>query len=137
VGDASSSLASMLFVLRRQQGRLAELLPAMESLVDEAPSAPLAWDAALAVANLDAGSREVGEELFEKFAVGDFGAIPRDWYWFVTIALLAEVCVALQDADRAARLADRRAAAQEPERLEPGPPVSVSFSFIQGLQGFR
>jgi len=104
VGDAGSSLASMLFSLRRQQGRLPELLPAMESLIEEMPSAPLAWSAALAVANLEAGSTEVGQELYDRFAVSDFTTIPRDWYWLVTVSLLAEACAALRDGDRAAHL---------------------------------
>ncbi|MCA1683102.1 MAG: AAA family ATPase [Actinobacteria bacterium] len=104
VGDASSSLAAMLFALRRQQGRLGELVTAMEALVDEAPSAPLAWNAALALANLDAGNVEEGRRRYERFAARDFAAVPRDWYWLATIGLLAEACVALEDLERAPHL---------------------------------
>jgi len=76
----------------------------MESLVGEAPSAPLAWNAALALANLDTGNVEEGKKRYERLAARDFAGVPLDWYWLVTICLLAEACVALEDVDRAPHL---------------------------------
>ena len=104
IGDAGSTLAGMLYVVRRQQGRLGELVPAMESVVAGMPSAGLTWDAAMALAQLEVGNVERGRELFDHFAASDFAEVPRDWYWFITIALLAEACVALGDVERAHRL---------------------------------
>ena len=104
IGDAGSTLAGMLYVVRRQQGRLGELVPQMESVVAGMPSAGLTWDAAMALAQLEVGRVEPGRELFERFAASDFAEVPRDWYWFVTVALLAEACVVLNDGGRARQL---------------------------------
>ncbi len=93
-------LASMLFTLRRHQGRLGELLPAIRALA-AGGSASLAWSAALVVAEVETGAVERGEARYERLAGGDFAAIPRDWYWSGTTALLAEMCVAVGDIDRA------------------------------------
>lgn len=100
VGDATSSLASMLFTLRRQQGRVAELLPTIESLVTGA-SVPLAWHAALALAHVETGGLGPGRERYERLVARGLDEVPRDWYWFFTTALLAEICVRLHDVDRA------------------------------------
>jgi DNA-binding SARP family transcriptional activator len=103
VSSATSALAALLFTLRRQQGRIAELLPTMQSL-EGSGSGSSAWEAALALAELETGDLRQGRERYERLAGRDFAAIPRDWYWSLTAALLAEICVALRDVDRAARL---------------------------------
>ncbi|HEU0318817.1 MAG TPA: hypothetical protein VFR49_15890, partial [Solirubrobacteraceae bacterium] len=103
VWHATSSLASMLFTLRRQQGRIYELLPAMQSLAG-GESATLAWSAALALAEVETGAVEEGRARYAKLAGPDFAAIPRDWYWSGTAAVLAETCAALGDVERAPRL---------------------------------
>jgi DNA-binding SARP family transcriptional activator len=103
VNHATSSLASMLLTLRRQQGRIAELLPAMESL-ERGESASPAWTAALALAQVETGAVKLGRERYEQLVGRDFAKIPRDWYWSLTTALLAEACAALRDVDRAPRL---------------------------------
>ena len=105
VRHATSSLASMVFTLRRQQGRIAELLPTMESLIGGRSASPT-WSAALALGRVEAGDIEAGRGRFEAIAARDFAGIPRDWFWFMTVALLAETCAALGDADRAPRLYD-------------------------------
>ena len=103
VRHATSSLASMVFTLRRQQGRIAELLPTMESLIGGRSASPT-WSAALALGRVEAGDVEAGRRRYEAIAARDCAAVPRDWYWFMTMALLAETCAALGDADRAPRL---------------------------------
>ncbi|MGH2841495.1 MAG: hypothetical protein ACRDKY_11805, partial [Solirubrobacteraceae bacterium] len=103
VGHAMSALASMLFTLRRQQGRIEELLPSMEALIGRRSASPT-WSAALALGRVETGAEDVGRERFDALAEGDFAAVPRDWFWFMTMALLAETCAALGDAERAARL---------------------------------
>lgn len=105
VGHAMSDLASMLFTLRRQQGRLVELLPAMESLIDMRSASPT-WQAALALGRVEMGDESAGRAGFDALAENDFAAVPRDWFWFMTMALLAETCAELGDGDRAARLYD-------------------------------
>jgi tetratricopeptide (TPR) repeat protein len=103
VRHGSSSLASMLFTVRRQQGRIGELLPSMRSLADGV-SANGAWRAALALAEVETGHVDAGRARYELLAGRDFAGIPRDWYWTLTAALMTETCVTLGDVDRAPRL---------------------------------
>ncbi|MEA2190063.1 MAG: hypothetical protein QOI73_184, partial [Solirubrobacteraceae bacterium] len=103
VRSARGSYASMLFTLRRHQGRIAELLPAMQWLAHGATTAPPAWSAALALAQIETGALEEGRERYERIARDDF-ALPRDWYWSLTTALLVEACAALRDTARAPSL---------------------------------
>ncbi len=104
VGYASSYLSGMLFTLRRQQGRLEELLPAMESLV-AGRAASHAWKAALALAQVQTGAG-AGRQHYETLVAHRARAVPRDWYWFFTVVLLAETCCALRDRTRAQELYD-------------------------------
>ena len=106
VGYARSYLSGMLFTLRRQQGRVQELLPAMEALV-VGRSANQAWIAALALAQVETGAAEEGREHYEALVADGLRAVPRDWYWFFTAVLLAETACALRDRERAADLYDR------------------------------
>jgi len=104
VRSARGSYASMLFTLRRHQGRIAELLPSMRWLAHGA-TAPPAWGAALALAQVETGAVQEGRTRYERFAGdGDFAPVPRDWYWSLTAALLAETCAALRDTQRAPSL---------------------------------
>lgn len=105
VGHAMSALASMLFTLRRQQGRIVELLPSMEALIDRRSASPT-WSAALALGRAVTGEQDESRRRFDVLAEEDFAAVPRDWFWFMTMALLAETCAELHDGDRAARLYD-------------------------------
>ncbi len=102
-GHAMSALASMLFTVRRQQGRIIELLPSMEALIGRRSASPT-WIAAVGLARVETGGRDAGRERLETLAEDDFAAVPRDWFWFMTMALLAETCAALGDAERAARM---------------------------------
>jgi len=42
--------------------------------------------------------------VFERLAVDDFAAIPRDWFWLISMNLLSQVCSYLKDTRRAAVL---------------------------------
>ena len=112
-GYASSYLSALLFTLRRQQGRVDELLPAMEPLVaaDRADrgvgrSASDAWKAALAVALAETGAAEASRRHYEPLVADGARAVPRDWYWFFTLTLLAEACCTLRDREHAQELYD-------------------------------
>ena len=108
VAHASSYLAGMLFTLRRQQGRVGELLAEMEALV-VGRSANLAWTAALALAQVETGAGQAGREHYEPLVADGLRAVPRDWYWFFTAVLLAETACALPDREGAAELYERLA----------------------------
>ena len=105
VNHARSYLAGMLFTLRRQQGRIAELLPSMEALVGGRAS-PVTWNAALAVAYVETGATERGRARYLELAGDGARGVPRDWYWFLTVVLLAETACALEDTERAQELYD-------------------------------
>jgi len=105
VGHAGSYLAGMLYTLRRQQGRVDELLAPMQGLVGGG-SANLAWTAALAIAEVETGAVEEGRARYAQLAAGGVRAVPRNWFWLLTVALLAETACALEDADGAQELYD-------------------------------
>ncbi len=105
VGHADSYLAGMLYTLRRQQGRVGELLASMDALAGGG-SANLAWSAALALAQAETGAGEEGRARYAELAADGARAVPRDWYWFLTVVLLAETACELGDAERAQQLYD-------------------------------
>ena len=94
---------AQLFSLRRHQGRLAELEDAVRQFADQLPAMP-AWRCALAVLYLDAGREAEARREYERLAARGFASLPRDNVWLVALALLAEVCAALGDGERAPEL---------------------------------
>jgi len=102
VGHANSYLAGMLYTLRRQQDRVGELLPSIDTLTDG--SAGITWSAALALAQVETGAVEQGRAGYAQLAADGARAVPHDWFWFLAVALLAETACALHDADGAREL---------------------------------
>lgn len=101
--NATQVYATQMFVLRREQGRLAELEPAFKGMVEQYPDIP-SWRCGLAMLYAQLGRLEEARAEFERVAVDDFATLPRDLFWLIGMALLAEVCCALGDAARAAIL---------------------------------
>jgi hypothetical protein len=97
--------ASQLFLVRREQGRGAELVPAVEAVLAETPGL-VAMRAALAVALLEAGQHDRARDVLGALVGDDLGAVPRDQTWMASLALLAEVATVLGD-EHAARLVRR------------------------------
>jgi DNA-binding SARP family transcriptional activator len=100
--DAESVLAAQLFMIRRAQGRLGELLPAVREAVERHPSLA-AWRAALPLAHLAAGDEERARLELGRLLDG-LGSIPRDFFWLAAMTLLAEAAAALRTGDAAERL---------------------------------
>ena len=92
-----------LFVLRREQGRLDEVRPALERFVDDYPGL-LVFRCALAALHSEMGRRADARLAFEALASDDFADLPLKQEWFFGAGLLAEVCAALSDRSRAATL---------------------------------
>ncbi len=92
------------FDLRRAQGRAHEVEPPVRALVEEHPENP-AWRAGLAMLLTELDQRREVAALFEGLATDDFAAIKADAVGFtLNLALAAEACAYLGDADRAESL---------------------------------
>jgi hypothetical protein len=120
--DARGMHGSVLIHVRRAQGRLGELLGGLAAGVARRPT-PL-WQALLALARAETGEREVAAALLRKLASGRFAELRVDWARVPTLAVLAEVCWAVRDAEVAAVLA--------PLVAREAPPVVVSPSACLG-----
>jgi hypothetical protein len=89
--------------VRREQGRLAELLPAIERLAADG-SEVLAWRALLPLALLESGAREQAARRLAENTADDFRAVPRGLFWLPATAWLAEAAAELRDAATSAAL---------------------------------
>jgi DNA-binding SARP family transcriptional activator len=95
--------AMAMFNIRREQGRLAEVEDAVARFIEMYPAIP-AWRCTQALMHVELGRPEEAREAFEAVAAAGFDALPRDANWLIAVTLLAEVCGALGDADRAGEL---------------------------------
>jgi DNA-binding SARP family transcriptional activator len=93
---------SMLF-LRREQGRLGEVVETIESFAAGYPQMP-AWRCALAWTFAELDRRPDARQELDALARNDFTDLPRDWLWLITMAILGEVAAFLDDARRAGLL---------------------------------
>ncbi len=97
--DAQTHFTAQLAALRREQGRLHELLPEIARLAGEDPaSAP--WRGLLPLAWLDAGDRERARAAYETA----LAMMPRTMLWLTATGSLAEAAAELGDSDGCARL---------------------------------
>jgi hypothetical protein len=101
--DAHAHFTAQLLGVRREQGRLAELLPEIERLA-AAGSEVLAWRALLPLALLESGAREQAARRLAETVADDFRAVPAGLFWLPATAWLAEAAAELQDAATAAAL---------------------------------
>jgi hypothetical protein len=89
--DAEGVLAAQLFMIRRAQGRVAELLEAVEQAIAQFP-ALAAWRAGLPLVLIAAGEPDRARAELDRV---DLAAIPRDFFWLVALSMLAEATAAL------------------------------------------
>jgi len=101
--DAAGVFGMQMFNLRREQGRLKEVAPVVAHFVQTTPSAAT-WRPGLAVVYSELGLEQQARTEFETLAADDFAGVPQDALWVPCMAYLAEVCVFLDDAERAATL---------------------------------
>jgi hypothetical protein len=101
--DAQAHFAAQLVALRREQGRLGELVPEIERLVgDEPVAAP--WRGILPLAYLDAGDPVRAQVAYERALDSGVRGLPRTMLWLTTVGSLAEAAAQLDDPDNAAQL---------------------------------
>ena len=92
-----------MFTLRREQGRLRELEPAVRYFVQQHTTAA-AWRPGLALIYSELGRTREARAEFEYLARHDFTDLPRDALWMASMTYLADVCTFLGDTARAATL---------------------------------
>jgi tetratricopeptide (TPR) repeat protein len=100
--DPDGVFGIQMFLLRREQGRLAELAPAVRYFVRQHTATT--WRPGLALIYSELGLGQEARNEFEHLAQHDFADLPRDGLWVTCITYLAEVCSFLQDTARAATL---------------------------------
>lgn len=103
--NASGIFGVQMFTIRHQQGRLHELAPVLKLFLGSESEAA-AWRPGLALLYCELGSREQARGIFEALAADGFVHPVPDTVWIASVAYLAEVCVWLDDAARAATLFD-------------------------------
>jgi tetratricopeptide (TPR) repeat protein len=95
-----SQMMPLTLPLRREQGRLGEVVPLARRFVELSPSFRFARvNLALvleAVSQKDEARRE-----FERLALNNFRDVPRDTNWLATLTLLGDLCARVGDADHA------------------------------------
>ncbi|MDQ6605142.1 MAG: AAA family ATPase [Actinomycetota bacterium] len=95
--------AIQVFLLRREQGRLDELLGPAREFAATLPAVP-AWRAVFAWLQAELGQTEEALAAFDGLAADGFEALPRDGNWIAALSVLAELCVRVGDARRAESL---------------------------------
>lgn len=98
--DPTGVFGLRMFTIRREQGRLSEVAPAVKMFVQQRSEAA-AWRPGLALVYSELGLEAEARAEFEHLAANDFGNIPQDALWVVCIVYLAEVCAFLGDVSRA------------------------------------
>jgi hypothetical protein len=95
-----NSYGAQLFFLRRDQGRIAEVLPLLERAAATSQGL-VATRALLALAYCEVGRDTDARRIFEALAVRRFATLPRDMTWSLVLAVLTEMCWQLGDRERA------------------------------------
>lgn len=101
--DADCSYRLALFVLRRPQGRLADVEALIRDAVDRYPGYR-AFRCFIPTLEYELGRKDAARRAFAALAERDFAALPRDSEWLFCLSLLAETAAHLRDRDAASVL---------------------------------
>ena len=97
--DADSVFAAQLFMIRIAQGRLHELVEAVEHFTAEYPDLA-AWRAGLPLVYAASGREEDARRELEQM-VAELDRVPTDFFWLTTVAVLAEASGKMRHAQSA------------------------------------
>jgi ATP/maltotriose-dependent transcriptional regulator MalT len=109
VGDASDTVYDagvyglQMFAIRREQGRLEEVLPLMRVLSAQEADQGV-WRPGLTALYAELGMFDDARRELELLAPNGFAAVPRDSVWPACLTFLAEACIACGDVEHAAFL---------------------------------
>lgn len=101
--NTAQYLGVQLIALRREQGRLAEVVDGLDAFVAHNPERPI-WRAALAWVYAELDRTADAQRELERLGAEDFSDIPRDMHWLPCLRALAEVVAKLADRRRAETL---------------------------------
>jgi tetratricopeptide (TPR) repeat protein len=89
--NAAQMASALLFLVRREQGRLAELETTLRDLVAQYPAVAV-WRASLAFLYAEIGRPADAVVECDALMGAGFARLPRDVAWLYTVACLAEAC---------------------------------------------
>lgn len=101
--NAAGVFGAQLFFLRREQGRLAEMLPALETLIRQYPLVR-AWRCGLASLHVELHDFDAARAELAGLAEHGFKDFPPDFLWLLSMCVLAEAAYRLGDAHRSEQL---------------------------------
>jgi tetratricopeptide (TPR) repeat protein len=102
--EARAFFLTQLFAVRREQGRLAELVDPLERLSRLAGPVGVSWRSTLPFILVEAEEPERARAAYAAVAGDDFAALPTSLFRLTGLICLAEACAALGDAAGAASL---------------------------------
>jgi DNA-binding SARP family transcriptional activator/tetratricopeptide (TPR) repeat protein len=97
---AVASSRIQTFGLRDQQGRLSEYIESLRGALEEDPSHTVVA-CSLAYACCGLARQAEAKRLLERIAGDDLRTLPRDDDWLASMCLIGDVCVRLEDVERA------------------------------------
>lgn len=103
--DNAGTYGLRMFVLRREQGRVAPLLPLVRSILRSDPSASY-WSPGLALLLAETGDHAAARVIFDELARSEFD-LPFDAMWTTVMAFLAELASILGAGEAARMLLER------------------------------
>ncbi len=99
----SQFYGAQLYTIRRDQGRLVELGPAMQLYAEQYPELGV-WQCAAALRDADTGNHAAAQQHLDRLAIDNFTDLRQDVNWLTTTSILAEVSALVGDQKRAALL---------------------------------
>ena len=99
--DARGFFLTQLFAVRRDQGRLGELLDPVERLARQHGAIGVIWRAPLPLVLLQAGERERAREAYEAALPAALDGLPGSLFRLSGLTCVAEACAAVGDAQAA------------------------------------
>ena len=102
--DAFTWFAGQLFSIRMMQGRLPEIVDAVQQQVESVADGVPAWRAAMALALACSNRLDAAEAIVDEFAVDNFDRLPRDMLWLNGLHYFSMTCEVLERGDVAAGL---------------------------------
>lgn len=103
--NAFPMFSVQLLYIRREQGRMSELEPALRTILDEQSAYP-GFRSALPPMYLEMGRPRDARDVVEAMFARKLDDLPRDQHWIPTLAFLAGACADLHDSARARQLFD-------------------------------